>query len=179
MIHVTGVSKEFRIGALVIAGLILLVLGVNYLKGFNPFSPSNTYYAHYEKIDGLAVSNPVLVNGFKVGQVTQVRFADEGDGSLLVGFDIEESALLLTKDATAKIISSDLFGTKAINLIAGTSSEAAQPGDTLLSDLEVGLADAVRIELIPLKNKTDQLIDGVDDILENLKAVFEADATLG
>jgi len=179
LIHVTGVSKEFRIGALVIAGLILLVLGVNYLKGFNPFSPSNTYYAHYEKIDGLAVSNPVLVNGFKVGQVTQVRFADEGDGSLLVGFDIEESALLLTKDATAKIISSDLFGTKAINLIAGTSSEAAQPGDTLLSDLEVGLADAVRIELIPLKNKTDQLIDGVDDILENLKAVFEADATLG
>ena len=126
MIHVTGVSKEFRIGALVIAGLILLVLGVNYLKGFNPFSPSNTYYAHYEKIDGLAVSNPVLVNGFKVGQVTQVQFADEGDGSLLVGFDIEESALLLTKDATAKIISSDLFGTKAINLIAGTSSEAAR-----------------------------------------------------
>ena len=43
----------------------------------------------------------------------------------------------------------------------------------------MGLADAVRIELIPLKNKTDQLIDGVDDILENLKAVFEADATLG
>ena len=40
---------------------------------FNPFSPSNTYYAHYEKIDGLAVSNPVLVNGFKVGQVTQVN----------------------------------------------------------------------------------------------------------
>ena len=113
---------------MVIAGLILLVLGVNYLKGFNPFSPSNTYYAHYEKIDGLAVSNPVLVNGFKVGQVTEVKFTDEGDGSLLVGFDIEESALLLTKDATAKIISSDLFGTKAINLIAGTGNEAAQPG---------------------------------------------------
>ena len=62
MIHVAGVSKEFRIGALVIAGLILLVLGVNYLKGFNPFSPSNTYYAHYEKIDGLAVSNLSLIH---------------------------------------------------------------------------------------------------------------------
>lgn len=175
----TGVSKEFRIGALVIAGLILLVLGVNYLKGFNPFSPSSTYFAHYDKIDGLAVSNPVLVNGFKVGQVTQVEFASSGDGSLVVGFDIEESALKLTKDAKAKIISSDLFGTKAVDLIAGTSDIDAQPGDTLLSDLEMGLADAVRIELIPLKNKTDQLIDGVDDILENLKAVFEADATLG
>ena len=179
LIHVTGVSKEFRIGALVIAGLILLVLGVNYLKGFNLFSPSSTYHAHYEKIDGLAVSNPVLVNGYKVGQVTKIKFAPSGNGSLVVSFDIAESALQLTKDAKAKIISSDLFGTKAIDLIAGISEERALPGDTLLSDLEVGLADAVRIELIPLKNKTDQLIDGVDDILENLKSVFEADATLG
>ncbi len=173
------VSKEFRIGALVLAGLILLVLGVNYLKGFNPFAASNTYYAHYEKIDGLAVSNPVLVNGFKVGQVTQVKFSESGDGSLLVSFDIEESALQLNRDSKAKITSSDLFGTKAIDLIYGTSDELAAPGDTLLSDLEVGIAEAVRIELMPLKNKTDQLIDGVDDILENLKSVFEADATLG
>lgn len=152
LIHVTGVSKEFRIGALVIAGLILLVLGVNYLKGFNLFSPSSTYHAHYEKIDGLAVSNPVLVNGYKVGQVTKIKFAPSGNGSLVVSFDIAESALQLTKDAKAKIISSDLFGTKAIDLIAGISEERALPGDTLLSDLEVGLADAVRIELIPLKN---------------------------
>ena len=70
------------------------------------------------------MSNPVLVNGFKVGQVTQVQFADEGDGSLLVGFDIEESALLLTKDATAKIISSDLFGTKALT---SSRERAARP----------------------------------------------------
>lgn len=155
------------------------MLGVNYLKGFNPFSPSSTYYAQYEKIDGLAVSNPVLVNGFKVGQVTQVKFNPKGDGSLVVAFDIAESELKLARNSKAKIVSSDLFGTKAIDLIAGDATELAQPGDTLLSELEVGLAEAVRIELMPLKNKTDQLIDGVDDILENLKAVFEADATLG
>lgn len=175
----THLSKEFRIGVLVTAGLILLVLGVNYLKGSNPFQPSNGYFAKYDAIDGLAVSNPVLVNGFKVGQVTKVEFSEAGDGTLLVAFDIEESNLKLPDDTRARIFSSDLFGTKAIDLIAGESSNLAVPGDTLLSDLEVGIAEAVRIELMPLKNKTDQLIDGVDDILENLKAVFEADATLG
>ena len=164
---------------LVIAGLVLLILGVNYLKGFNPFSPSNTYYASYEKIDGLSVSNPILVNGFKVGQVTDVRFSDAGDGTLLVAFDIEQSNLKMPDDTRAKIFSSDLFGTKAIDLIAGESQTLALPGDTLIADLEMGIAEAVRIELLPLKNKTDQLIDGVDDILENLKSVFEADATLG
>jgi phospholipid/cholesterol/gamma-HCH transport system substrate-binding protein len=176
---VTHLSKEFRIGVLVTAGLILLVLGVNYLKGSNPFQPSNGYFAKYDAIDGLAVSNPVLVNGFKVGQVTKVEFSEAGDGTLLVAFDIEESNLKLPDDTRARIFSSDLFGTKAIDLIAGESPNLAVPGDTLLSDLEMGIAEAVRIELMPLKNKTDQLIDGVDDILENLKAVFEADATLG
>ena len=175
----THLSKEFRIGVLVTAGLILFVLGVNYLKGSNPFKPSNSYFAKYDAIDGLAVSNPVLVNGFKVGQVSKVEFSEVGDGTLLVAFDIEQSNLKLPDDTRARIFSSDLFGTKAINLIAGDSPNLAVPGDTLISDLEVGIAEAVRIELMPLKNKTDQLIDGVDDILENLKAVFEADATLG
>jgi phospholipid/cholesterol/gamma-HCH transport system substrate-binding protein len=176
---VTHLSKEFRIGVRVTAGLILFVLGVNYLKGSNPFKPSNSYFAKYDAIDGLAVSNPVLVNGFKVGQVSKVEFSEVGDGTLLVAFDIEQSNLKLPDDTRARIFSSDLFGTKAINLIAGDSPNLAVPGDTLISDLEVGIAEAVRIELMPLKNKTDQLIDGVDDILENLKAVFEADATLG
>lgn len=175
----THFSKEFRIGALVVAGLILLILGVNYLKGANPFKPSNEYFAKYDAIDGLAVSNPVLVNGFKVGQVSKVQFSDAGDGTLIVAFEIQESKLKLPSDTRARIFSSDLFGTKAIDLIAGESSILSAPGDTLESDLEVGIAEAVRIELMPLKNKTDQLIDGVDDILENLKAVFEADATLG
>lgn len=175
----SNVSKEFRIGVLVTTGLIFLVFGVNYLKGFNPFRPSNTFYAVYERIDGLAISNPILVNGFKVGQVKMVEFSASGDGTLLVAFDIEQSNLKVPDDTRARIFSSDLFGTKAIDLIAGESSRLAEPGDTLLSDLEVGIAEAVRIELLPLKNKTDQLIDGVDDILENLKAVFQADATLG
>lgn len=177
--HVAKISQEFKVGTLVVVGIALLILGVNFLKGFNPFRTSQVYYAEYAKIDGLAVSNPVLVNGFKVGQVTQVQFAANGSGELIVGFEVEQENLRVPKDTKARIFSSDLFGTKAIELIAGESTELAVPGDTLVSDIEMGIADAVRVELMPLKNKTDQLIDGVDDILENLKAVFEADATLG
>ena len=172
-------GREFKVGVLVVLGGVLLVLGVDYLKGFNPLGNGREFHAVYERIDGLAVSNPVVVNGFKVGQVAAIDFDARGSGALHVTFLIEQPNLQLPDDTKARIVSNDLFGTKAIDLIAGTSEEAAQPGDTLMSDLEVGLADAVRIELIPLKNKTDQLIDGVDDILENLKAVFEADATLG
>jgi phospholipid/cholesterol/gamma-HCH transport system substrate-binding protein len=106
------ISQEFKIGTLMILGLVLLFLGMNYLKGLNPFSKQIHLYAVYTKIEGLSVSNPVLVNGFKVGQVSNVSFLPKGDGSLLVEFTIEVSKLKVPIDSEAKIYSSDLFGTK-------------------------------------------------------------------
>lgn len=173
------VSKEFKIGLIFVAGIAVLIVGVNYLKGVNLFEKQNSYYGIYENVDGLAISNPVVLNGFKVGQVSKINFVSPGNGSLLVTFTINENDLAIPSDSKARIISSDFFGSKAIDLVFGESPVVAEPGDTLHSEIEVGLAEAVRVELKPLKNKTDQLIKGVDDILANLNAVFDADATKG
>ena len=173
------ISQEFKIGTLMILGMALLFIGINYLKGFNPFTKQVHLYAVYNKIEGLSVSNPVLVNGFKVGQVSNVTFSPEGDGSLLVEFTIEESKLRVPIDSEAKIYSSDLFGTKAIKIEPGVTKTYAQPGDTLLSSVEMDITAAVRKELEPLRRKTEDLIKGVDEILINMKAVFEDDATQG
>ena len=173
------ISQEFKIGTLMILGIALLFTGINYLKGFNPFTKQVHLYAIYNKIEGLSVSNPVLVNGFKVGQVSNVTFSPEGDGSLLVEFTIEESKLRVPIDSEAKIYSSDLFGTKAIKIVPGVTKTYAQPGDTLLSSVEIDIQTAVRKELEPLRRKTEDLIKGVDEILINMKAVFEDDATQG
>ena len=40
-------------------------------QGINILAKQDHFYAVYEKVEGLAVSNPILVNGFKVGQVTR------------------------------------------------------------------------------------------------------------
>ena len=172
-------SREFKIGVLVLLGGILLVLGVNFLKGFNPLGGGRAYHAVYERIDGLAVSNPVVVNGFKVGQVSNIDFDANGTGALHVTFLIDQLKLQLTKDTRARIVSNDLFGTKAIDLIAGRSLELAQSGDTLPSEIEMGIAESVKQELIPLRQRTDQLIAGVDEILLNLQTVFQDSATQG
>ena len=172
-------GREIKIGVLILLGGALLVLGVNYLKGFNPWGGGRAFHAVYENIDGLAVSNPVVINGFKVGQVSAIEFDGRGNGSLLVTFLIEQEKLHITRNSTAKIVSNDLFGTKAIELIGGRSNELAAPGDTLISDIEIGITEAVRQELLPLRQKTDQLIAGVDDILINLQSVFQDSATQG
>lgn len=174
-----GISKEFKIGTVVIICLVLLIVGVNYLKGISLFLNQRTFHSVYENVDGLGASNPVVLNGFKIGQVKTVGFHPKGDGSLVVAFSIDQKDLNIPEDSKAKIFSSDFFGSKAIELILGESDSLAVSGDTLNSDMQMGLAEAVRIELVPLKNKTDQLIEGVDDILENLKQVFDDDATKG
>lgn len=172
-------SREFKIGLLVLIGGSLLLLGVNYLKGFNPLGQGQEYHAIYDRVDGLSVSNPVIVNGFKVGQVSDIGFDRSGTGALHVTFLIEQPNLQLTRDTKARIVSNDLFGTKAIDLIAGRSSSIASPGDTLVDDIEMGLAESVKQELIPLRQRTDQLIAGVDEILLNLQTVFQDSATQG
>lgn len=172
-------GKELKIGILVLLGAGILILGVNYLKGFNPLGSGTEFHAIYNRVDGLAVSNPVIVNGFKVGQVASINFDARGNGALHVTFLIDEPNLQLTQGTTARIVSNDLFGTKAIDLIAGRGAGLAQTGDTLTADIEMGIAESVKQELIPLRQRTDQLIAGVDEILLNLQTVFQDSATQG
>ena len=82
-----------------VAGIVLLVLGVNYLKGFNPFAKTSTYYAVYENVAGLAVSNPVLINGYQIGQVRRIEFLEGGDGKLLVEFIVEHPKLFFPSNS--------------------------------------------------------------------------------
>ena len=173
------IGREIKIGILVLVGGAVLVLGVNYLKGFNPLGKGKAFHAIYQNIDGLAVSNPVVVNGFQVGQVSSIGFAASGSGELHVTFLIEQEGLHVTRDTKARIYSNDLFGTKAIELVAGRSADLAMPGDTLSAEIEMGITEAVKMELIPLRQKTDQLIAGVDEILINLQTVFQDSATQG
>jgi phospholipid/cholesterol/gamma-HCH transport system substrate-binding protein len=172
-------GREIKIGVLVLLGAALLVLGVNYLKGFNPLGKGREFHAIYEQIDGLSISNPVLINGFQVGQVANIEFEAAGTGALHVTFIIDQDNLHITRNSKAKIYSNDLFGTKAIEIVPGRSTELAQAGDTLKSEIEMNITEAVKMELIPLRNKTDQLIAGVDEILENLQTVFQDSATQG
>ncbi len=162
-----------------IISLVLLVIGVTYLKGINIFANEKKFHAVYANVDGLGPSNPVVLNGLKIGQVKGVDFSPIGDGSIVISFTIDKKELNIPADSRAKIFSSDFFGSKAIDIVLGDSAAFAVDGDTLVSEIEIGLAEAVRKELAPLKQKTDELISGVDDIITNLNSVFNDDATQG
>ena len=50
------------------------VFSYNYLKGINLFEKTRTFKVVYSKVDGLASSNPVTLNGYTIGKVQKINF---------------------------------------------------------------------------------------------------------
>ena len=170
-------AKEVKIGVIVTVGIIALIWGINFLKGTDLFSSRNNYYAVYQRIDQLTISNPVLLNGFTVGQVKDMQLLPEKDNKILVVLQIDND-LRIPQHTIARIVSTDLLGAKAIDLIIDDSLQTAmaKPGDTLISQIQLSLADEVNKQVAPIKEKAENLLASVDSVVTVLQQVFNAES---
>lgn len=132
-------SKEFKVGLLATISGAILFFGFNFLKGVNFFDPSSKYYALYDHIDGLNISNPVVVNGFSVGRVNNITILQDQNNQILVELSVKQD-LVLGKNTKATLMNSDFMGSKSILLEIGSLSEPLESGDTLKSAIDEGLA---------------------------------------
>src|SRR5690349_365831 len=112
------VSKEVKVGAIIIVGIALLFWGINYLIGKDFFTSEKLIYAVYDRVDGLTASNPVVVNGLKIGKVHRLYLLPDHSGKIVVSMHIS-SGLNIPRNSTAQIYSADLLGTKSVQLIMG------------------------------------------------------------
>lgn len=167
-------NKEFKIGFFAIASIIALVFGVNYLKGINILNDNSDVYAVYENIGGLQVGSPVLVNGYKVGMVSNIDLLTEQNQNLLVTISLDKE-FDMAKNTVCKIVNQDLMGTKGIALILGDTDELVRVGDTLIGGIEATLQDEVNAQILPLKNKAEELIGSIDSLMMIVTAVLNKD----
>jgi phospholipid/cholesterol/gamma-HCH transport system substrate-binding protein len=167
-------NKELKIGLVAIITIGALFIGVNYLKGLNILSSRITYYAQYENIGGLQVGSSVLVNGYKVGTVSNIDLLIENNQQLLVTISIEK-VFAVPSNTICKIVNQDLMGTKGISLFLGDAADFLAEGDTLNGGIEGSLQDEVNAQILPLKNKAEQLIGSMDSVMMIVTAVLNKD----
>jgi len=158
------INREFKVGISAIIALLLFYWGFNFLKGKDLFDDSRTYYAVYERVDGLTAAKPVIVNGFKVGLVDDVYFHPDGSGRLIVEMKMTND-IAISENTIANIHSTDLLGDKSIQLVVGNSPEPAESGDTLVSNIELSLTEEVNEQVAPLKSKAEKLFGSMDTVL--------------
>ncbi|RZA02135.1 MAG: MCE family protein [Sphingobacteriaceae bacterium] len=158
-------SNETKIGALTAVAITILILGYSYLRGNDVFSGSNRFYAIYQSVDGLAVSKPVLVNGFQIGRVSKMELRD--NGQTVVEFKIDDQYKVPT-NTMARLVSTDLLGGKAIVFELGNGQELAQDKDTLRADVAGSLAESLQ----PIQKKAENLMIKLDSSLASINRIM-------
>lgn len=149
-----------------LVSIAILYVGFKYLKGIDFLSSNANYYALYDNVDGLNVSNPVLVNGFIVGRVSNIRLIQEARNRVMVELDIRGNIIL--GDSTKAILNSDFLGNKSIVLDIGPLDNPIQPGDTLIAVLDRAITDILAESAQPVANNLEATIKKVNAILDNL-----------
>ena len=146
--------------------IAILYLGFNYLKGKDFFSTSKKYYAVYENVNGLNVSNPVLINGFAVGRVSAIKLIQSQSDQVRVEIDIGGD-IVLGDSATAKL-SSDFLGNKSILLGPGDITRPIKPKDTIIAVLDRGITDILAESAQPVANNLETTIKKINKVLDQL-----------
>ena len=166
-------NKEIRTGIIAIFTIVVLIYGINYLKGLNILDKNRIFHAKYDNIDGLLKGSVISLNGFNVGIVSNISL--QSDNSLLVSVKINED-FDMPANSILKISNQDLMGTKGISVILGNSDLLAKNNDTLIAEIENSLQDEVNKQILPLKNKAEGLISSVDSLMVIFTSVLNTDA---
>ena len=166
-------NKEIRTGIIAIFTIVVLIYGINYLKGLNILDKNRIFHAKYDNIDGLLKGSVISLNGFNVGIVSNISL--QSDNALLVSVKINED-FDVPANSILKISNQDLMGTKGISVILGNSDLLAKNNDTLIAEIENSLQDEVNKQILPLKNKAEGLISSVDSLMVIFTSVLNTDA---
>tara|TARA_B110000240_G_scaffold31828_1_gene34177 strand:+ start:167 stop:1147 length:981 start_codon:yes stop_codon:yes gene_type:complete len=167
--------KSVKVGVLSLLTIFLLYFGINFLKGINVMNNGRVFYAYYDNVSGLTEGNSVTVKGYKIGTITKINFDLEKENLLKVTLHVE-NGINIPLNTIAKIMSTDLMGTKGISLSLGDTSVMSVSGSELASSIESSLQDEVNAQILPLKNKTEQLIGSIDSVMTVITSVLNKDA---
>lgn len=159
-------KKELTIGFCVVVALFALFLGINFLKGINIFKAANYYYATYTNAAGLQVSAPVMLNGYKVGQVREINYEYDNLGHVKAELSVDR-ALKIPK-GTMAVIEQDLLGTATVVLHPTAATTFEEVGATLKSETASGMMEAVQQKLMP---NLEGLFVQVDSLVRSLNVL--------
>lgn len=159
-------SREVLIGFCVLATLLILFFGINYLKGINLFHATNYYFATFTNVDGLAQSAPVTLNGYKVGLVREISYEYDNPGHVLVEMSLNKD--LRVPAGSKAILKTDMLGTSTIELKLSDSKDFHMVGDRLVGENPAGLLESVSKDMLPA---VANILPQIDSLLKNVNTL--------
>jgi len=161
----TRYNKEIIIGFVTLISLVLLIFGLNYLKGTNIFKPTNHYYVRMPDVSELQKSCPVYVDGFQVGIVRDISYDFSNTGNIIVQISLDKKMKVETGSHVE--IKVGLTSGAYLNLLLNKYVSAYyQVGDTIDGVSEKGIMDKISDNLLP---QLETIMPRLDTILQGIQ----------
>ena len=153
----------------------MTIFSFNYLKGINLLEKSRHFVVVYDNVEGLVASNPVTINGFKIGNVQKISLSDDGTNKLEIKLMVDNE-VEFSKSSKAELYETGLIGGKAIAIIPNyEDSSIAESGDYLQGIIKPGLTELVNQKLTPLQEKLESAIQNADNVMLNINELLSDD----
>lgn len=156
-------KKEIKIALTAIVALVLLFIGLNFLKGINVFKSTNTYYVKFKDVAGLAVSNPVYANGYPVGIVRTINYDYQRGENVVVAIELDDD-MRVPAQTRAELETELMGGVKMLLVLGPNPAKNIEQGDTIQGGMHLGAMDKLN-DMIPTVEK---MLPKLDSIMDNL-----------
>ncbi len=159
-------TKEVKIALVAILAIVVLYVGMQFLKGLSLFTNDDTYYIHFSNVSGLATSSPVYANGYRVGVVRTIDYDYSRPDCIIASFDLDPKMQL--HEGTHAEIVSDFMGNVKLELQLGPATgRLLAKGDTIEGGLQAGLMTKAA-QMLP---KVEALLPKLDSILAGVQTL--------
>ncbi len=163
-------SKELKIGIFVTLVLILSFFVINFMREKDLFNRDIELSARYSDVCGLSSSAPVYIKGFKAGTVTSVGY-DSAAGEFTVTCSVSKD-FRLPADTRMVIYSTDIMGSKGIDLVPGVSTEILDDGAFIAGETRPDLLSSLGSGIVPLTGKISSAIDSLNVTVANINNIL-------
>lgn len=149
-------SNEVKIGILAIVSVIIGIWGFSFMKGQKLFANELVLTVDYDNVAGLGSTAPIFLNGFNIGQVTNVTMNNETQ-KLIATLNIDR-AITIHKNALAVIGSSSIMGGKDIKIV---NNRPCSGGDCVQTGGKLnGLVEGMLSSMVP-KSELDEYMGAI------------------
>ena len=159
-------SKEIKIAITAILAIVIIYVGIIFLKGLKLFSTDNIYYVEMSNVGGLTKSSEVTANGMNIGLVKEITY-DGQTQMLTLAIELNEG-FSLPRGSYANI-TKEMLGSPKLNVVLGRDpAQLLAIGDTIKGDAGSGDLMAAAGNMLP---QVEQMLPKLDSILSALNAL--------
>ncbi len=124
-------KQEMGVGAMVLAGLVLFVVGLFWFSGRSISHRGILARVQFTNVANLKEGDPVMISGVKVGRVSKVIL--ERVGKVMVTLELSGDPKVRPKTGASAVVSTvDFFGAKMIDYSPGAETDSFLPATSVI-----------------------------------------------